>query len=74
MQCHGGDNTNSISSPRREGPGKGHRGRVKGLDHNSLVAACRLTGYDVVYRNNRDGFSPIEQINPDTVDLSLIHI
>jgi hypothetical protein len=31
------------------------------------VAACRLTGYDVVYRNNRDGFRPVEQINPDTV-------
>ena len=42
-------------------------GRIKGLDHDSLVAACRLTGYDVVSRNGGVGFKPVEQINPSTV-------
>ena len=38
---------------------------ITGLDHASLVNACKLTGYDVVYRAGVAGYRPVETINPD---------
>lgn len=38
---------------------------VKGLDDQSIINACKLTGYDVCYRVNPNAYKPIELIKPD---------
>lgn len=38
---------------------------VKGLDDQSIINACKLTGYDVCYRVNPSAYKPIELIEPD---------
>lgn len=38
---------------------------IKGIDDNSIIAACKLVGFDVSYRTNILGYKPIEEINPD---------
>lgn len=38
---------------------------ITGLDHASLVNACKLVGYDVVYRAGLAGYRPVETISPD---------
>ncbi len=38
---------------------------IKGLDDTSIIAAIKLTGYDVCFRVGRIAYSPIEEINPD---------
>lgn len=38
---------------------------ITGLNHGSLVNACKLAGYDVVYRAGLAGYRPVETINPD---------
>lgn len=40
--------------------------RVTGLDDQSILAACRLAGYDSAYRAGRQAFRPVGQINPNT--------
>ena len=40
--------------------------RIKGLDDQSIISACKLVGYDVCYRAGEKGFVPVETINPDT--------
>ena len=38
--------------------------KIKGLDDNSIVAACKLVGYDVCFRAGINFFKPVENINP----------
>lgn len=37
--------------------------QVRGLDNNSIIASCRLTGFDSVYRAGY--YSPVREITPD---------
>lgn len=39
--------------------------RVKGLDYASIIATCKLTGYDVAFRRGPLFFSSVDNINPD---------
>ncbi|WEV44951.1 hypothetical protein OZX60_05830 [Streptococcaceae bacterium ESL0687] len=47
---------------------------IKGLDDQSIAAACKLAGYDTVYRAGKAGFVPIEEIKPDEATISNIRI
>jgi hypothetical protein len=38
---------------------------VTGLDNNSIIAACQLTGYDVVKRAGKSYYKPVSKIQPD---------
>lgn len=38
---------------------------VHGLDDDSIIAAAKLTGYDVCYRNSIDHYKPVDEIVPD---------
>lgn len=44
--------------------------QITGLDDESIVSAIKLSGFDVVYRNNGFGYIPVNEINPDqdTID------
>lgn len=39
--------------------------QIKGLDDDSITVACRLAGFDVVYRAGMMGYRPVEEIEPD---------
>lgn len=39
--------------------------KITGLNNESIVAACKLAGYDVCFRIHPDYYTPIEDINPD---------
>lgn len=39
--------------------------RIKGLDDDSIVVACKLVGYDSAFRAGAMAFRPIEDINPN---------
>lgn len=39
--------------------------RIKGLDDDSIVVACKLVGYDSAFRAGPMAFRPIEDINPN---------
>lgn len=47
---------------------------IKGLDDNSIVAACKLVGYDVCFRAGEIFFKPIEDITPDKKTIENIRI
>ena len=42
------------------------KNRINKLDEESIIAACKLVGFDVCYRNGLVGYKPIEEINPDS--------
>lgn len=48
--------------------------KVKGLDDDSIRAACQLSGYDVCYRAGPFGYCPVEDINPDEKTIANIRI
>ena len=48
--------------------------KIKGLDDNSIIAACKLVGYDVCFRAGKSFFKPIENINPDKNTIENIRI
>lgn len=48
--------------------------QVKGLDDNSVSNACKLVGFDVVYRAGRLGYKPVEDIVPDEATILNIRI
>lgn len=48
--------------------------KIKGLDDNSIVVACKLVGYDVCFRAGEIFFKPIEDINPDKKTIENIRI
>lgn len=47
---------------------------ISGLDEKSIVSACKLVGYDVVFRAGRLGYKPVEFINPDISTINNIRI
>ncbi len=47
---------------------------IKGLDDNSIIAACKLVGYDVCFRVGKSFFKPVENINPDKKTIENIRI
>ena len=48
--------------------------KISGLDDNSIICACKLSGYDVCYRASIMGFKPVSLINPDENTISNIRI
>lgn len=48
--------------------------KIKGLDDDSIIAACKLVGYDVCIRAGEEYFKPIESINPDKNTIENIKI
>ncbi|MGT2906491.1 hypothetical protein [Streptococcus dentiloxodontae] len=45
---------------------------IRGLDNQSITSACKLAGFDVVFRSGPRGYKPIEAINPDSETISNI--
>ncbi|MDY0214422.1 MAG: hypothetical protein RBS24_02725 [Bacilli bacterium] len=43
---------------------------IKGLDDKSIVNACKMVGYDVVYRVGPRGYKPVSEINPDIATIN----
>lgn len=48
--------------------------KIKGVDDNSIIAACKLVGYDVCVRAGKNFLKPIENINPDKNTIENIRI
>lgn len=48
--------------------------KVTGLDDLSIIAACKLAGFDVCYRSSISAYKPIEDINPDNFTIENIRI
>lgn len=49
-------------------------GNILGLDENSIISACKLVGYDVVFRVGKIGYKPVEYIIPDRNTINNIRI
>ena len=47
-------------------------GLVRGLDDDSIFAACQLTGYDVAYRVGKMYYKPVDEIQPDSATIENI--
>ena len=47
---------------------------INGLDSVSITNACKLTGYDVVYRIGPMGFRPVDEIQPNVETIGNIKI
>ncbi|MEX2804698.1 hypothetical protein AB3329_06235 [Streptococcus sp. H31] len=47
---------------------------VIGLDDSSIINACKLSGFDVVYRLGRARYKPVEEISPDKATIDNIRI
>lgn len=47
---------------------------ITGLDDSSIINACRLSGFDVVYRAGRARYKPVEEIKPDKATIDNIRI
>lgn len=43
---------------------------VKGLDDNSIKNACKMVGYDIVYRAGATAYTPVQNIEPDIHTIS----
>ena len=39
--------------------------KISGLNDDSIIAACKLAGFDVCYRSSISGYKSIEEISPD---------
>ena len=39
--------------------------KITGLNNESIIAACKLAGYDICFRVNPSHYSPVEDINPN---------
>lgn len=48
--------------------------KIREVDDNSIIAACKLVGYDVCVRAGKNFFKPIENINPDKNTIENIRI
>lgn len=48
--------------------------KIKGLDSDSIINACKLVGYDVCYRVNPSAYKSIELINPNDETIHNIKI
>ena len=47
---------------------------ISGLDDESICNACKLVGYDVVFRAGAAGFKNVDEINPDKDTINNIRI
>ncbi|SDB84551.1 hypothetical protein SAMN05421734_101431 [Pelagirhabdus alkalitolerans] len=47
---------------------------IKGTDDNSIINACKLVGFDVVFRSGAMGYKQVELINPDLETISNIRV
>ena len=47
-------------------------GNIRGLDDDSIVAACRLVGFDTVYRAGAMTYRPVQDIVPNTATIENI--
>ncbi|AXQ79791.1 hypothetical protein DDV21_011420 [Streptococcus chenjunshii] len=47
---------------------------ITGLDDSSIINACRLSGFDVVYRAGSARYKPVEEISPDKATIDNIRI
>lgn len=47
---------------------------VKDLDDKSIVSALKLCGFDVAYRVGREGYRPVESIEPDKATIMNVRI
>lgn len=45
---------------------------IKGLDDESIINACKLSGYDVCFRAGLMGYKPVDTIEPDSNTISNI--
>lgn len=48
--------------------------KIKGLDDNSIISACKAVGYDVCFRAGTLGYKPVQQIQPNTETIDNIRI
>lgn len=48
--------------------------KIKGVDHESIVSACKLVGYDVCVRSGMQGYKSVEEINPNVETINNIAI
>ncbi len=46
--------------------------RIKGLDNDSVMAACKLVGYDSVVRAGKNAYKDVNLINPSDIDIKNI--
>ncbi|WEV60446.1 hypothetical protein OZX68_05880 [Streptococcaceae bacterium ESL0729] len=70
ISLYGAKNLGSTEEDKAQGILK----NIKGLDDLSITSACKLAGYDTVYRVGKAGFVPIEEIKPDEATISNIRI
>lgn len=47
---------------------------IKGLNDKSIRSACKLVGYDVVFRKGKIYYCPVEDIKPNSKTISNIRI
>lgn len=38
---------------------------INGIDNESIKSACKLVGYDCIFRSGTSAYKPVESINPD---------
>lgn len=50
------------------------KAKVRGLDDQSIISACKLAGFDVCFRSSKSAYKPIENINPNTPTIENIRI
>ena len=48
--------------------------KISGLDDVSIIAACKLVGFDVCYRSSISSYRPIEEISPDNFTIQNIRV
>lgn len=48
--------------------------KINGIDDESIIAACKLVGFDSAYRFGLDAYKPIEDINPNKETIKNIQI
>ena len=47
---------------------------IYGVDNLSIINACKLSGYDVCFRQGMEFFKPVDEINPDADTIENIRI
>src|SRR5699024_5758621 len=47
---------------------------IEGTDDISIINACKMVGFDIVFRAGAKGYKPVELINPDIETISNIRI
>lgn len=47
---------------------------ITGLDDSSIISACKLVGYDSVFRAGAQAYKDVKLINPSPVDISNIKV